>query len=345
MMALQPFWMSSPLRGFRSFRWHASISSLAIASCFLASILSSPASADVEQITDSIELPPETSSTVEPSLARAQKTEGSSQEHNSNQEKAPSSGIVRQDNIYSIITQPGWFVGVEQIVDWTSGESGVVGGNTKLDLGISGNIRSNRQSDDKLLSWSITLSPTYLYSFNGFSNDSTPLRLTFWTSFSPLKGDALNFYGSWRGTFRNDDFGNLRVQNRIRAGVIYSFFGSRIIPDAIEEVNLPEKGFYGRIEPTWIYRQDGQLSTVETQAHLGWSDTYYPFTFAIEVGPQFIQSSDREVQTLLGGFLELGYVINTRTRAYLQYRPAISFGSSNSPATRQSAAAGLSVRF
>ena len=344
-MSIQTFWISSLLRGLHSLRLPANISSLAIAGSFLASYLVSPVSANVGQITDPSGLPPEASTIVEPSLPTTLKTEGRAQKQNSIQEKFSSTGVVKQENIYNIISQPGWFVGVEQNVDWTSGELGVVDGSTKLDLGVSGNIRRNRQSYDNLLSWSTTLSPTYQYTFNGVSNDSTPLRLTFWTSLSPLQGDALNFYGSWRGTFRNDDFGILRVQNRIRAGVIYSFFGSRIIPDAIEEVNLPERGFYGRVEPTWYYGADGQLSTVESQVHLGWSDTYYPFTFAIEAGPQFIQSADKEVQALLGGFLELGYVINTKTRAYLQYRPAISISGSNFPAAKQSATAGLSVRF
>ena len=345
MLGIQAPCMSTPLRGFRFYQWRANVSSLAFASSFLASNLTSPVLAEVAQITDPSNLPTEASAIFEPSIPSLLETESRAQKHNSIQEKASSAEVVKQDKIYNIISQPGWFVGVEQNVDWTSGGSGVVGGSSKLDLGVSGNIRSNRQSDDKLLSWSITLTPTYQYTFNSPNNDSTPLRLTFWTSISPLQGDALNFYGSWRGTFKNDDFGNLKVQNRIRAGVIYSFFGSRIIPDAIEEVNLPEKGFYGRVEPTWFYRPDGQLSTVETLVYLGWSDTYYPFTFAIEVGPQFVQSSDKEAQTLLGGFLELGYVINTKTRAYLQYRPAISFGGSNFPTANHSASAGLSVRF
>lgn len=253
--------------------------------------------------------------------------------------------------IYNIVTRPGWFVGVEEDVDWTfpgTGSAWGVGpanGSTKLDFGVSGNIRSSRHSSDTLLSWSVTLTPTFQHTYSDPGNDRTPLRLTLWTSISPLKGNALSFYGSWRGSFGNDEPGQRRVQSRIRGGVIYSFAGSRIIPDAIEKIDLPERGFYGRIEPTWYYRIDGQLNTVETQVFLGWSDTYYPFTFAIEAGPQFLQPSGAELQTILGSFFELGYVINTRTRAYLQYRPAISFGGSQVPAATQSFTAGLSVRF
>lgn len=267
------------------------------------------------------------------------------------QVKSSNSRKDKSEKIYDIITKPGWFAGIEEGVGWQfpkTGNNWGVGagsGSTRINLGVSGDIRTNKRSSDKLLSWSVTLSQLFQHTYNVPGNDRSPVQLTFWSSLSPLDGDALNIYGSWRGTFGNDELGQRRVQNNLQAGIVYSFIGSKIIPDSIEKVNLPEKGFYGRIEPNWVYSIDGRLNTVETQAYLGWSDTYYPFTFAIEGGPVFLQPVGKEMQTILGSFLELGYIINTKTRAYLRYRPALSFGGSQWPAAPQGYSVGINMRF
>lgn len=86
---------------------------------------------------------------------------------------------------------------------------------------------------------------------------------------------------------------------------------------------------------------------METQAYLGLSETWYPFTFAVEVGPQFIQTVNRELQTTLGSFFDFGYVINPKTRAFVRYRPGLSFsfGGNAYPAATQILQAGLNYRF
>jgi hypothetical protein len=75
------------------------------------------------------------------------------------------------------------------------------------------------------------------------------------------------------------------------------------------------------------------------------SESWYPFTFAVEVGPEFIQAAGRELQTNLGSFFDFGYILNTKTRAYLRYRPSLSFGGSVYPAAGQVFQAGVNYRF
>lgn len=59
------------------------------------------------------------------------------------------------------------------------------------------------------------------------------------------------------------------------------------------------------------------------------------------MGPQFVQTRNRELQTILGSFIDVGFSINKRTRAYLRYRPGLSFGGSDYPAANQLFIAGL----
>ena len=120
--------------------------------------------------------------------------------------------------------------------------------------------------------------------------------------------------------------------NTVRTGIVYSFAGSRIIPDAIEEINLLERGFCVRVQPSWSISTSGQLRDVETQAYLGLPETWHPFTFAVEVGPQFIQTANRKLQNTLGSFFDFGYVINPKIRAFVRYRPGFYFGGNAYPA-------------
>ena len=108
---------------------------------------------------------------------------------------------------------------------------------------------------------------------------------------------------------------------------------------------MPESGFYVRVEPSGTFGLDGQLLQVTTQAYLGLSETYSPFTFAIEVGPQFVQTASRELQTNLGSFFDLGYLMSAKIRAFVRYRPALSFGGNQYPAADQIFQAGVTYRF
>lgn len=258
------------------------------------------------------------------------------------------SGKKGKPSVYGMATKPGFFAVVEQSTNWTFPRTGTAwgvgaaAGATFVGIGVKGNISGTK---DNLLSWSAQLGPSFTHVYDVPGRDATPLRIDLFASLSPLRGDSLNIYTAWRGVAGNDVLGERRFQNTVRTGVIYSFAGSRIIPDAIEEINLPERGFYGRVEPSWLFAVDGQLNQVQTQAYLGWSETLYPFTFAIEAGPQFIQTARRELQTNLGSLLDLGYVINRKTRAYLRYRPSLSFGGNAYPAATQVLQAGINYSF
>ena len=162
---------------------------------------------------------------------------------------------------------------------------------------------------------------------------------------SPLRGDDLNIYAIWRGVARTDGLNQRRFTSVVRSGVFYSFAGSRIIPDAVELINLPESGFCVRVEPSWAFGIDGQLLQVTTQAYLGLSETYYSFTLAIEVGPQFLQVTSRELQACLGSLFTFVYLMNAKARAFVRYRLALSFGVNQYPDTGQIFQSGVTYRF
>lgn len=253
-----------------------------------------------------------------------------------------------QPSVYGTVTKPGFFAIVEQTSGWNfpstgaSWGTGSGAGATFLGFGVSGSVQGTY---DNLLNWSLQLGPLFQHTYNVPGNDRTPLRMDASAFLSPLKGDDLNIYAIWRGIAGADGFNQTRFTNTVRSGILFSFMGSRIIPDAIELINLPEKGFYVRVEPSWAFGLDGQLSQVTTQAYLGLSETYYPFTFAVEVGPQFVQVAGRELQTNLGSFFDFGYLMSSKTRAFVRYRPSLSFGGSQYPAAGQLFQAGVSYRF
>lgn len=250
--------------------------------------------------------------------------------------------------VYGTPTKPGFFALVEQLSAWNFPGTGAAWGTgaavgaTFVGFGVSGTIRDRKET---LLSWSAQLGPLFQHTYNVPGRDQTPLRMDVSAFLSPLPGDDLNIYATWRGVAGADSFNQQRLINTVRAGVLYSFVGSRIIPDAIEEINLPERGFYARLQPSWTFDIQGQLARVETQAYLGLSETYYPFTFAVEVGPQFIQPASRELQTVLGSFFDFGYVVNRKTRAFVRYRPSLSFGGNDVAAASQVFHAGVNYRF
>jgi len=251
-------------------------------------------------------------------------------------------------SVYGTVTKPGFFAIVEQASAWVfprtgaAWGTGAARGSTFVGFGVSGNIKGSK---DNLLSWSAQLGPQFVHEYNVPGADQTPLRMDVSAFLSPLRGDDLNIYAIWRGVAGTDVADQRRFANTVRAGIVYSFAGSRIIPDAIEEINLPERGFYARVQPSWIFSPAGQLNQVETQAYLGLAETWYPFTFAVEVGPQFIQTATRELQTTLGSFFDFGYVINPKTRAFLRYRPGLSFGGNAYPAASQIFQADIIYRF
>jgi hypothetical protein len=258
-----------------------------------------------------------------------------------------------QPSVFGAAAKPGFFAVIEQTSSWTFSRTRPVAtgaawgtgpgvGATFVGLGVSGTING---SEDTLLTWSAQLGPQFQHVYNVPGNELTQLRMDLYSSLSPLRGDDLNIYAIWRGIAGADGLDQARLVNTVRTGIIYSFAGSRIFPDAKELINLPEKGLYARVEPTWIFGLDGQLSQVQTQAYVGLSETWYPFTFAVEVGPQFVQLANQELQTNLGSFFDFGYVINKKTRAYLRYRPSLSFGGNAYPAANQVLQAGVNYRF
>lgn len=261
------------------------------------------------------------------------------------EEKANRKG---KPSVYGTVTKTGFFALVEQTSSWVFPRTGAAWGTgaatgaTFVGFGVSGNVKGSK---DNLLSWSAQLGPLFQHTYNVPGRDQTPMRMDVSAFLSPLRGDDLNIYAIWRGVAGLDGIDQRRLINTVRAGVVYSFAKSRIIPDAIEEINLPERGLYARVQPSWIFDIQGQLSQVETQAYLGLSETWYPFTFAVEVGPQFIQASARELQTTLGSFFDIGYVLNSKTRAFVRYRPGLSFGGNAYPAATQVFQAGVNYRF
>jgi hypothetical protein len=253
-----------------------------------------------------------------------------------------------QPSWFGSVTKPGFFAIVEQTSAWnfpgtgSSWGTGAGAGATFVGFGVSGSVKGTY---DNLLNWSVQLGPLFQHTYNVPGVDRTPLRMDASAFLSPLKGDDLNVYAIWRGVAGTDGLNQRRFTNVVRSGILYSFAGSRIIPDAVELINLPEKGLYVRVEPSWAFGIDGQLLQVTTQAYLGLSETYYPFTFAIEVGPQFVQTASRELQANLGSFFDFGYLINDKTRAFVRYRPALSFGGNQYPAAGQIFQAGVTYRF
>ncbi len=283
----------------------------------------------------------------QPSLAQAPAPTAQEQPntHNKVEEAAKKKG---KPSVYGMATKPGFYALVEQTSSWVfprtgaAWGTGAASGATFVGFGVLGNIKGSK---DNLLNWSAQLGPLFQHIYNVPGRDQTPLRMDVSATLSPLRGDDLNIYVNWRGVAGLDGSDQRRFINTVRAGVVYSFAGSRIIPDLIEEINLPERGFYARVQPGWVFDLQGQLTQVETQAYLGLAETWYPFTFAVEVGPQFIQSSGRELQTTLGSFFDFGYVINSKTRAFVRYRPGLSFGGNAYPAATQVLQAGLNYRF
>jgi len=91
------------------------------------------------------------------------------------------------------------------------------------------------------------------------------MRMDLSAFLSLLRGDDLNRYAIWRGVAGTDVADQRRFANTVRTGIVYSFSGSRIIPDAIEEINLPERGVYAWVQPSWIVLTSGQLRDVEAQ--------------------------------------------------------------------------------
>ncbi|MBM5800714.1 MAG: hypothetical protein FJ077_07735 [Cyanobacteria bacterium K_DeepCast_35m_m2_023] len=253
-----------------------------------------------------------------------------------------------QPSWYGAVTKPGFFTVLEQGSAWnfpgtgSAWGTGAGAGSTFLGFGVSGSIKG---AYDNLLNWSVQLGPLFQHTYSVPGLDRTPLRMDVSAFLSPLRGDDLNIYAIWRGVAWTDGLNQRRFTNVVRSGILYSFAGSRIIPDSVELINLPESGFYVRIEPSWTFGLDGQLLQVTTQSYLGLSETYYPFTFAIEIVPQFVQTASRELQTNLGSFFDLGYLMSAKTRAFVRYRPAVSFGGNQYPAAGQIFQAGVAYRF
>jgi hypothetical protein len=200
---------------------------------------------------------------------------------------------IRNDHptLNALETKPSFYTVIEQTTGWTFPSTGARwgtgagNGSTLLGLGVKGKVRVN---GDTFMKWSLQTGPVFQHVYNVPGNDRTPLRTDAYISISPGVGGDLNVYGAWRGLFGTDVYGQNRVQNTAKTGIVYSFSKSRIVADAIEQINIPEQGFYGRIEPTWIFALDDQLAQVQTQVYVGFSKRWHPFSFAIEVGPQFV---------------------------------------------------------
>jgi len=246
--------------------------------------------------------------------------------------------------------QPGFFVNLDQTGSWSFPSTGSNWGTgagrgvTSLTIGANGSVNGNSPN---MFNWSAQFGPIFEHVYNVPSIDRTALAIGIYGSLNPLRHfrNGFNIYTNWSGIYGLDQEGSSRFQNIVQAGMLYSFANVNIIPDPFQRINIPEKGFYLRIQPTWLFRLDGQLSQSRTQAYLGWAENHYPFSMAIEVGPEFIQASGRDLQTIIGSFFDLGYYFTPKIRAYLRYRPALSFGGSDYPAAPQLGAAGIAVRF
>lgn len=247
-------------------------------------------------------------------------------------------------------TTPASFVAIDQTTAWNfpaTGSrwgTGAATGVTFVGIGATGAIRGNTKN---MVNWSVQLGPAFQHLYAVPGNDRTALGIGFYASLNPLRfnRNGFNIYTSWSGLLGNDSPGQYRFQNSLQVGMLYTFANVNIIPDPLSRFNVPEKGLYLRVQPTWAFGLDGILGQVQTQAYLGWAENRYPFSFTIEAGPQFVQTVNRELQTNLGTLFDIGYNITPKAKAYLRYRPALSFGGNSQPAALQLLQAGVNYRF
>jgi hypothetical protein len=231
-----------------------------------------------------------------------------------------------------------FLVNVDQATAWSPNRSGI--SNTWLNVGLTGNL-----GKDKLFTWSVTGGPTFQWTSIPNRN-ATDWRFDVYTSLSPLKGDEVNIFANLRTIGGANTGGPLRS---LSAGVIASLSKSEIFPDVFESVNLPERGLYVRAQNRSSWSGDGTYASSFTDLYLGWSESWYPFLFSIETGPQLAQTlitrtgDYTPLRTNLGASFNVRYLIGKKSQAFIEYRPATSFG--NQYGSNQLLRAGIGTKF
>jgi hypothetical protein len=230
-----------------------------------------------------------------------------------------------------------FLVNLDQATSWATNRSGI--SNTWLNMGLAGAL-----GKDTLFTWSVTGGPT----FQGGSApnvDATNWRFDVFTALSPLKGNEINIYATMRTIGGASTNGPLRTLN---AGIVASLARSEIIPDVIESINLPERGIYVRAANRSSWSGTGSYSTSYTDLYAGWAETWYPFSFAIETGPQLVQTypggQSTPLRTYWGATFNVTYILSAKSQMFLEYRPSTSFRNQSGGAT-QLLRAGVGYKF
>lgn len=220
-----------------------------------------------------------------------------------------------------------FLVNLDQATSWATNRSGI--SNTWLNMGLTGTL-----GKDKLFTWSVTGGPT----FQGSSTpnlDATNWRFDVFTALSPLKGDEVVISANLRTIGGSSTNGPLRS---LTTGIVASLSKSEIFPDVLESINLPERGLYVRAQNRSNWSGPGSYVASYTDLYAGWSESWYPFIFAVETGPQLVQTYPRETITPLrvywGATFNVKYIISKKSEMFLEYRPSTSFGNQNGGATQ-----------
>lgn len=228
-----------------------------------------------------------------------------------------------------------FLVNLDQSTSWATNSYSI--SDIWLNMGLTGSL-----GKDTLFTWSITGGPM-LQGGSAPNIDLTNWRFDVFTAISPLKGNEINVYADMR-TIGGAN-GPLRT---LKTGIIASLAKSEIIPDVIESINLPERGIYVRAQNRSSWSGAGSYSTSYTDIYAGWAETWHPFSFAIETGPQLVQTypggQTTPLRTYWGATFNISYILSPKSKMFLEYRPSTSFRNQNGGAT-QLLRAGVGYKF
>lgn len=232
----------------------------------------------------------------------------------------PTKSASKQRRANGLGKYASFLVSVDQSTNWPTNSPGI--SNTWINLGLTGVL-----GKDKLFVWAVTGGPTFQASAlpNSYA---TNWRYDLYGSLSPLKGDEINVYANLRSITGENTNGNLRSLN---AGIITSLMKSKIFPDVFELINLPDRGLYVRAQNRSAWNGPGVYTASYTDLYAGWAESWSPFSFAVEAGPQLVQTYPRgrptPLRTYLGATINVKYFLSRRTEMFLEYRPSTSFGN------------------
>lgn len=217
-----------------------------------------------------------------------------------------------------------FFVNLNQEVAFPEGKPEIY--KTLPSLGVTGYF-----GKDKLVTWSLSGGPAIQVS------DSPKLNTVNWqldayATLSPMKNDEVNIYAKFKTIWGADKNGPLKSLN---SGIVVSLAKSEIFPDILETINLPERGIYVRAQNRSGWNGSNSYASSITEFNAGWAESWYPFQFAIEAGPQLIQRYSQgdagPLSVNLGATLNVQYIIGKKSQLFLEYNPSIAFSSSNGP--------------